>query len=525
MPKSLTTNPDINHSYIRPVIFDIARQVLKWTGQSPEIPILFTGESEVAYQPNSTIDEEKRSIRLPSDLKFYIEVEEDYNTDKLLSIATLQDENAPYFHDDKIGIALRPIYSPAIIRLNFKLREQDSNRIRRWRDDMRLRIAQGRDHRQHVITYYYLVPIEYQNMLRHFHALREATAGYGDVYEQWLFDNSVPAVTEMVTMGGSQPQLVVTETASRVHGHFDFDVPEKASKDNDTSAHSIAFSYIVHCDVPLATAASYPPVVHNQHIDMKYIPKREDNTPEFVASRGSVSTVALRYFEKDVGIRPTFETGYRIPYYNDYRVSNEPGRCIRVLSALTSIALDDLGNQLPILNLKELKGEVYNDAWLRLLSNEHKYLNQYTTSLVYMVVTEDNEILHHSRYHVTKDLDIILTTPGDLRRMYHVGMYILRDPTMIVNPDRMLDENDVLTYVKVACPSLYNSGKLPVAFDGMFTPEQVRWIFDRVRRCNNSWSQVILGDDKDGYDSDGASSVVQTNRVGKFTVEIGKKDL
>lgn len=514
MPKSLTTNPDINHSYIRPVVFDIARQVLKWTGQNPEIPILFTGESEVAYQPNSTIDAEKRNIRLPSDLKFYIEVEEDYNMERLLSIATLQDEQMPYFHDKDIGITLRPVYSPAVIRLNFKLREQDSNRIRRWRDDMRLRIGQGRDQRQHIATYYYLVPVEYQNMLKHFHQLRENKAGYGDEYEEWLFNNSTQAVTEMVTMGGTQAQLVVSETASRILGAFDFDVPEKAQKEGDTSAHSIAFSYIIHCDIPLATTASYPPVIHNQHIDMKYIPVKEDNTPEVVASRGSVSTVALRYFEKDYNNRPTYETGYRIPYYNDYRVGMEPRYCIRALSALTSIAEDDLGNQVPILNLKELKHVVYNDAWLRLLSNESKWLNTYTASLVYLVVTENNEILHPSRYYVTKDLDVILTTPGDYRKMYHVGMYILRDPTMIVNPDRLVDAEDLLTYVKVACPNLYYSGLLPEAFDGYFTPEQVRWIFERVRRCNNSWSNIDLSNDAE----------IQNNRVGHLTVEIGRRE-
>lgn len=514
MPKSLTTNPDINHSYIRPVIFDIARQVLRWTGQNPEIPILFTGESEVMYQPNSVIEEEKRNIRLPSDLKFYIEVEEDYDMEKLLSIATLQDEQLPYFWDKNIGISLAPIYSPAVIRLNFKLREQDSNRIRRWRDDMRLRIGQGRDQHSHNISYYYLVPNEYQEMLKHFHELREKVAGYGDTYEEWLFGNSIPAVTEMVTMAGHQPQLAVTETATRVMGMFDFDVPEKAQKDNDTSAHSIAFTYVIRCDIPLATAAKYPPAIHNQHIDMKYIPKRFDNTPEFVASRGSVSTVALRYFEKDVGIRPTFETGYRLPYYNDYRVGIEPKSSIRVLSALTSLEEDAQGNQTPLLNFKDLKGEVYNDRWLRLLKNESKYLNTFTYSLVYVVVAENNEILHPSRYHVTEDLDVVLTTPGDLRMMYHVGMYILRDPTMIVNPDRLVDAEDLLTYVKIACPNLYNSGLLPKPFEGYFTPDEVRWILERVRRCNNSWTQVILNEDAN----------VNNNRVGHFTVEVARKN-
>lgn len=517
MPKTICTNPDVEFSVLRPICFDIARQVAEWTRASNDIPVLFPGEAEVIAQPNSTIDADQ-VVKLPSGQKIFIEAELEYDENSQLNMAVHQDEHMPYFEDKALGVSLRPVYSPSTIRLNFKLRENDRSAAKRWRDDMRARIARYRGERVHTVNYYYMVPIVYVRLLRKIHELRESNAGYGDTASAYIRNHALRELTTMSTMSGTQARLCVKEAQTRVLGNFDFSLPEKEQKDNETSAHSISFSYTVRVDIPIATAADFPFLVHQQFIPEEFMPVPEDLRPERVASRASKSMAAFRYFEADVRNRLERETTIRIPEFNEYRPSDTINDSILAMAVLTTVEYDSEGKLLPLLNLADIDENFrYKDEWLEFLRTDHQRLSSRYMAPVYIAVTRGEHFLHPSMYTVTEDLDVVLTRSPDLRQTYYVAMYLLKDPSIIPGDYYATARNSVeglRMYAQAVCPRLARSGGIPADRNGSYIDNDIRTLFDRIRICNRSNSQATHLHD----------AVIESKLINQLCIGVERKD-
>lgn len=519
MPKTICTNPDIDHSVLRPVCFDIARQVMEWTRATTEIPILFPGETETVAQPNSTLSGDEKTVRLPSDTKVFIEAELEYREDSQLNMAVHQDEHMPYFLDEALGISLRPIYSPSVIKLTFKLREPDKNAARRWRDDVRARIARYRDERVHTVGYYYMIPIPYVKLIRDVHKLRENVAGYGDTVTKYMLDNFVREMTPISTVAGTQTRLCISEKQGRVLGSFDFSLPEKEQKDNESSAHAVSFSYTVHLDIPIATAADFPWLVHQQFMPSEYIPTPEDLRPERVATRASKSMAAFRHFEADVRNRLERETAIRIPEFNEYRPDNPPPAMMLTTAILTTVEYEEDGVTLkPLLNLGEIDENFrYHQEWLDFLRVEREFINRYGFSPVFLGVTIGNDFLHPELYELTEDLDVILKGPPNLRQQYHVAIYLAYDPTMCDTAvyERIRFETEGIgLYVAAICPRLIMNNGIPMPTNGQYMANEVREIFERVRKCNRTYSQATHTQD----------SIIETKLINLLGIQVERKE-
>ena len=517
MPKTICTNPDVEHSVLRPVCFDIARQVMEWTRSTTSIPILFPGETETVAQPNSTLDNDN-PVKLPSDTKLFIEAELEYREDSQYNMAVHQDEHMPYFLDPQLGVSLRPVYSPSTIKLTFKLRESDRNAARRWRDDMRARIARYRGERVHTVGYYYMIPIIYVSLLRDIHELREKNAGYGDSVAKYLRDHFIREMTTMTTVAGTQPRLCIREKQGRVLGNFDFSLPDREQKDNESSAHAISFSYTVNIDIPIATAADFPWLVHQQFLPSKYRPVPEDLRPERVGTRASKSMAAFRHFESDVRNRSERETAIRIPEFNEYRPESPPPAMMLTMAVLTTAEYDDNKQLLPLMNLGNFDENFrYHKEWLSFIAAERKHITQYGMSPIYLGVTVGDNFLHPELYELTDDLDVVLKGEPNLRAQYHVAIYLAYDPTMCDSAvyERLRFETEGIgLYVAAVCPRLILNNGIPLPNNGQYSAREVKEIFERIRICNRTYSQATHTQD----------AIIETKMINILGITVERKE-
>ena len=495
----MCTIPDIEHSVLRPVVFDVVRQVMDWTRSKDKLPIAFPGEAEVVAQPNSTIDQDQDEAKLPTDTKVFIEAELEYEEDRTTNMATHQDEHMPFFFDPALGVSLRPVYCPSVIKLTFKLREPDKNAARQWRDDMRARIARYRGERLHTVGYYYMIPPVYARLLVAVQERRELIAPYGDTVAKYLRDHFAREVTTRATLSGSEKRLVVNEHQGRVSGFFDFDLPEKSQKDNESSAQALSFSYTVKLDIPIAVAADFPWLVHQQFLPSEFYVSPEDLRPEKVATRASKSMAAFRHFEADVRNRSEKETAIRIPAGNEYRPENPPSHMMLTMAVLTTMANDETGNLLPMMNLGNFDANFhYHQEWLDFIRGEREHITKYGASPLYLGVTVGDNFVHPELYELTEDLDVVFKGTPNFRAQYHVALYASTDPSMLDGDsyERFTDDPEGLwLFVMVVCPRLITNNALPQPTNGRYTVAEVKEIMEKVRMCNRSYSQAGLLND------------------------------
>lgn len=510
MPKVLHTNDGIRESVTRPVVLDITRQLQEWTGLE-KMNILFQGDAEVAVQPGSTIDNEASFNRTDSETLWRVTVNEEHQTDKLLATAVHQMEFPEFFYDEALGVFMRPVYSPTVLTLEFEYRSTDVNAARRWRDEIRTRVSTNRDIRTHVINYHYLIPKEFLPLLEHIHALRENQAGYGEDIETYLTQHFTRNVTKLATMAGTEERWAIAEQQGRVMGQFDFqELPDEPQKDGETSAYRQTFTYKIYYDCPIATAADYPVLVHNQLIDTQYLMLQPQDDFQTFASRSPRSVTALGAFEVDQLAKPTIKSGLRLPHFHEFYPDSVPRGTLQVLSALVGIDVTtENHNPRFIMNFHEIDEKwEFRKEFLDHMKYDHAYLTKYCESMVNITVYDGSSALHPSKYSVDENLNVILNFDPDLRRTYYVRLSLLLNPLDLSDAakDRLRDNAEGMILIGAAiAPILVKQGKIPrVLGNSNYIP----------RREGNQFFQDIcdvIMPNKGSYLTD--HSIVQWNTV------------
>lgn len=466
MPKVLHTNDGIRESVTRPVVFDITRQIQEWTGLEA-MNILFTGDAEAALQPGSSIEDTETFNRTPSEAKWRVSVREEHQTDKLLATAVHQMEFPEFFYDEALGVFLRPVYSPTVLTLEFEYRSSDVNNARRWRDEIRAKVSTNRDVRTHIVNYSYLVPKEFMPLLEHIHSLRENQAGYGEDLETYLKNHFTQNVTKLSTLAGTEDRWAIAEQQARIMGQFEFqELPDEPNKQGETAAYRQAFSYRIYYDCPIATAADYPVLVHNQLIDMQYLMIGPVDDFDTYESRSPRSVTALGAFEVDRMAKPTIRSGLRLPQFHEFYPRSVPRNTLQVLSVLVGIDNPaDNPNNRTIMSFSEIDERwEFRDEFIDFLKYDHAYLNKFGESFVNVTVYDGGMPLHHSLFYVDADLNVILNFDPDLRRTYYVRLSLLVDPLDLSEAAKDRARNDANGLILIGAaiaPDLVKRGMLP----------------------------------------------------------------
>lgn len=215
----------------RPIIYDIINRVCILTGlNTPQIR--FYGEDASAAQWNSTINKDPNLQNLwPVLENLSIEVEEDYDPNRLISMAVEYPENPYIFLDNDLGIHIKPVKSPTDVIVRFKYTARDRNQVVRWRNEVRTRTAKNRDINMHDVNYSYTLPYQYLDVLEHIWTLRNNIAGYGDTFEKWFYSHMTDRITRVSNLAGKNGVLAIAEKQIGIQGLFDFEgVPEKPEK-------------------------------------------------------------------------------------------------------------------------------------------------------------------------------------------------------------------------------------------------------------------------------------------------------
>lgn len=435
MPNISLTVPETEQSVIRPVILDIVKQIKDITKIPAETMILYPGEIEKTYQPGSAIDNptEDRSRFLNTNM-VHIEVDEDYNKDTLLSTAVTRPEHLHIFFDDKLKVVVRPVYSNTTISINFKFRSKSQTAIKRWRDDIRIRISMMRDVNLHQVSYHYLIPADITRVLKEIHRLRETVEPYNESFATYLTTNGTTRLTELSNQSGEKTGLAIAETQMRIVGYFDFDsTPDKPEQDSESETFIGSFTYKFSFDKPIACNMSYPVMVHNQILSTEFRPPEESYNLDNQIGTYSYSYDALSFFEITNKIdRITGKSpGITLPPFDEFTPTSILPYTATIFTALCQVTEED---KRTLLNLRELDFVILDGDVLNFVDkSEYPFLLEAYKSLLHVDVYIGNNITSNGTFSVDKNLNVISNQDLDFRLSYRVRFSIVTNIDMLTD--------------------------------------------------------------------------------------------
>lgn len=428
MPKVVLPVPEVSENVIRPVVFDIARQLMKKMKISPDTKILYPGDSDKAKQPGSELTQTSGVNTLPFHDRLFIEVDEEFDSEKILNTAVFQAENLFIFRDDRIDTYIKPIYGALDLNLNFKYRAEDKTSALKWRNDLRNRVGMLGDNliTMHDITYSYLIPSEFLIIIKELHRLRENVAGYGENFDQYFKSNLTSNASLVSNMNGESTAWGISEKQLRIIGQFDFDgIPEKGSKEDEGDTWSIGFTYKVKFEMPAGCIIAYSIVVHNQLISQKFRPNREDRIPSIYRNNFSYTLSSGAFSKFDVSNRNFNATpGISIPEFDEFIPSDIATSTLRLFTALVNI---DEKNPKFLMSLKDIsKNYNFNSGMMDFLVQEAPYMHKFGFSIICLQLYR-NQYLVKEYLTVDDLLNVNLIEEVSLRNNYHVRFSFITD--------------------------------------------------------------------------------------------------
>lgn len=456
MPKLMLPIPEVTDMVTRPVVLDIVRQLVHNTRLNPNVGILYPGAEERVPLNQTTLENQDDTVKFTQEDMLLIDVTETLEEEAILTRAVLREEQPPFWKDDKLGIAFKPVYAHAYVDLSIHSRFRDKASAMRWRDEMRNKISMMRDTILHKASYSFTVPEVYWVILNEIHRLRENQAGYGEDFRTYLEKHKAPYLSEVTNVGGKVERFAVKETQQRIIGLFDFkEEPEKGSKDGEGDTWSIEFTYRFEYDKPIAVVMTYPLMVHNQLLRQKYRPKREDSPSNHLRDqpqRYAKSILHLSEFESDKEYYhwKKHEKGLAVPDFDEFFPEWIPEGTWRVVTYMLALTPRDRRD---LVNIKEMPKVQFLDKVIHdwLLESEVNYLSKPGESVFNITVYEDYEHLGYQNFHIDPDFNVVANHNLDLRKTYHLRLGVYWDWDKLTDEarDRIRARPDVLD--KLVC--------------------------------------------------------------------------
>lgn len=431
MPKAAVAVPDSYLSITRPVALEAVRQLAMLMGWQSTIEILFPGDAEEVAMNGSTLDPERT---MPSNFsdngRIRIEIVENPIEDRVLATAIHRRENLPVFLDKKLGIRFQPVYSGT--ELVFQLQFRAPNRVlaERFRQEALMKTAQYRRENLHELTYHYAFPPVLLMMLKSFHELREATAGYNETFDVWVSNHITAKATNLATLIGTQQQLSVGETQTCPLGWFDFTaLPEPATKNDETGTYVLNFQYTLQYDKVIGIAAEWPLMVHNQIIDSQYyaVPLASGNMidPGKVRRKPALSRHAFDALT-NVYTDNCFKKfdGISIPEFDEWAPASVPPDTSTIIAAMISLDPNDLRAVADLDDLGDIEIDPDIRNWMRTEGNR---MTRYGESVFHISLYRGDVQIDDGILTIDNQLNIRATVDLNLRERYHLRVAVLHN--------------------------------------------------------------------------------------------------
>lgn len=386
--------------------------------------IEYWGDIGSAPQLSSSVPGTSDEIKLATEGKITVDVDEDYDADSLLAHATKQAEEPAYWVDPYLKFMLRPVRTQSMVQLSFTYRAPTRTAANRFRNNIKMLAVGGRETHLHELSYHVPMPHEFVILAGEIHKCREAQGGYGDKFGKYLKDHTRATITT-VSVDGAKPTLVIAERQLPVQGWFGEIVMGKASKEDESPNWTLTFDYNVLYQKIIGFVIDHPIMVHNQliHGDLW------DDKPAYTLTQrryrpGVVQDHSIRLQELYSPPRPNI-AGVRIPEFDPWLPKVLVPRTISLMTIMLGVQPPSSSGPIRLMALGDIQDYEIDPDVRQFILDEAPYMTHRYRSFFQMDLYRNDLIVEMPALTcVVEDNDLVVYMDADydVRDQYHLRL-------------------------------------------------------------------------------------------------------
>ena len=417
---------EIYNTISRPVIMQIAKDVIKLTDFDKDCDIYFKGFSNQGVNKESVMEQDKKeSVNFSHKNRVLLSAETKYIDPNIYSAQPHRSEFRPIFYDKEHNITLSPINYEIEVELTLNFISKDRPTIEKWRSDIRRKLGQSVKSYLHRIDYTFSIDNKFITVLNHLYAIKGINIENTISFNQWLENISLEKISAVVNQIGNGQTIIVEQSQLGVTGLWSDTVPE-IEKMESGDLYQANLSYLFRYSQPTSLAMQYPIMLNNTLISSKYRVPCDYNS-ELILGDPEKLIWGLNF------TRYTPPTHYpcktlRLPCFDDWEPKVIPLGTASIYTALIEI---DNNEKKYVMDLSELGGKYILADWLK---DSLEYFNEdcliigkspILISLYRNDVWANFDLLYLSRFKLFTRTDM------EFYNTYHVRLSIYTDLTLL----------------------------------------------------------------------------------------------
>lgn len=365
MPTLYTTLPETQRSILSASFYSVVKDVIYHLGIPGDSVIAVHQGMEINHTDNRTNVSINQKDNLPataSQRRIVATITEDYDEDSLSSTTVSQKDVYPIFNDYDIDATVYTVYVKSQISIDIEYTCGSRTEANRVRDDIRVKLSQGRNILHHNVEYNILIPLMVEEFIADVYDLKNRLfpQSLGDYFKSFS-SNHIRPITDMANADNAR--LAVFERQVRIVGVMEIssEVP-KVEQNNDTNTYSFTVPYKFTLDVPRGMCMKYPPMICNRLMPAKYLEFIQEKKIKALESYGTdlcatQSLAALSHFESQRQLSDRVEVNlpFNLPLFDEFHDRVGHKGYVITTSFLTDV---DETDKRSLLNLRDRKSVV-----------------------------------------------------------------------------------------------------------------------------------------------------------------------
>lgn len=431
MPRVAIEVPELEESITRPVAVQVIRQMADRIKLDPNLPVRYLNNSLSLLVPGTAVDQPDLKNRLPGDQRITIEATEQYDENYALGVPVMRPDSVFVFSDKVLDIHLKPIYQRVVVTVDVKITGNDKTSVTTWLTRLKRKHAMGAAEQVHYVNYHYPIPLWMINALARMHDMREAVAGLGENFAEWLKRCFADKYSVVFNQAGNNPQFVIRETQTAVLGWFDFNAnPPKADRESEAGTWTAGFTYTFCYDRVESLVMIYPLMIHNQILDNAYY---NDVKPmeieDIIAEAGLITTAYSNFTFQHRGANAfTAIEGIPVPPFDDWLPHSVQPSTTNVLRLMLQT---NPTSPKEIICLDNMGAYAFRPSALRYLRDVHQDLPHVYDAAFHIQLHRGYDPQPESWLMVTPDLNVYSLYDLYLTKPYHLTVNALNDLTKL----------------------------------------------------------------------------------------------